>query len=695
MSNFINGLEIGQLLASKSNMRRCLTYFLFASPLLAQTVRPEPQQAPVDALIQSYQSALSNGKFTEAAAKRDEARGLLNQIPANDPLFANWAQRISGIYENDGFGSHARDVLEQALARTAALGDQSPARTALLGALANSWQQDRNLLKALSYTEQAVAAAEMQPPQKAPAQTAATAWFSPSMGAIFGAFSSSRVAVFRGGPGAENAELYQRLFNLYRELGRPQDAAAVLTRINAHVKNSDGLLASLYQQQGQTDEASAIYKRQAAEASDPQQAAGALQQLANLDQGAQRYADAASAMQEAIGKLESSGDPNAVQGAVWMRQSLANMLRQAGQPQAADEVYRQLMADGASRQVSVVTGYADFLAQTNRAGQAEKLLQDYQNSQVNSEPWEQNSLMMALANVERLSGKPDLAEEYQRRALAEQPRPTVAVAVESSQRASEAANAGKLDEAFNLTLQALDSSRDDYSLQTAGSVASVLAARQAPAKADEIYRRILTLAENRSAATAAPLSFAMQNYARTLRDQARWGEFEQILERYRATLTAARGSGTGWLEDAVRLRTDAVYRPERRHDALAASQELVKLEESLSGSTSEPYLRATQTLASAMEVNGDRAAALPLHRKTVTIADLVYPANDARRATTRLSAAMALANQQQFEEAEQLAREAIAIGQHVQPPQAAAFAPALQQILQMKQAAQASSAPKQ
>jgi hypothetical protein len=64
---------------------------------------------------------------------------------------------------------------------------------------------------------------------------------------------------------------------------------------------------------------------------------------------------------------------------------------------------------------------------------------------------------------------------------------------------------------------------------------------------------------------------------------------------------------------------------------------------------------------------------------------LVYAANDSRRATLRITAAMAYARERRFDEAEALAREAVAIGQHLQPPQPGAFADQLRQILQMKQ----------
>ncbi len=665
-------------------MLRSLAYLLFASPLAAQWGRPVPQQAPVDALIQSYQSAYSNGRYDEAAATRDQARAVLSQIPVDDPQFVNWAQRVSQLYDGGGFTLRGRDVLEQAMARAGRLGDSSPARVALLDALARSWEQDRNLLKAVSYLEQAVNAAETQAPRTV--QATGSRWFS---------MTGSRVTAIA----ANYADLYQRLFWLYQNLGRPRDAAAVLTRIAAHVKNSDGLVASLYQQYGQTDEAAAIYRREAAEAADPQQAAVAFQSLARLYQGAQRYGDAVAALQQAISKTEVSSGPVA---SIGMRQSLASMFQQAGQVQAADEVYQQLMAGQTDQQMWIVNSYANFLEQTNRIDKAEKLLNDYQASHSSVEPSEQQALMMALANVERLSGKPELAEEYQGRANASKPLPAAPAgeirAVDILQRASGAMSVGKLDEAFDLSLQALAaapsaSDRETAARMTSG-IASGMASRKAQAKADEIYRQVLGLAESWSPATVEPLLNVIQSYARSLASQRRWSEFEQAAERYRAMITTVRGAGTGRLEDVLALQTER-YDPERRQDALLASQERLALAESLSGNTSLPYMTALDALANTMDRSGDAAGALALRGKAVTIADLVYFANDSRRARIRITAAMAYAQEGQFDQAETLAKEAVAISQHMQPPQPGSFTGQLQQILQMKQAALAVSASKQ
>jgi hypothetical protein len=143
------------------------------------------------------------------------------------------------------------------------------------------------------------------------------------------------------------------------------------------------------------------------------------------------------------------------------------------------------------------------------------------------------------------------------------------------------------------------------------------------------------------------------------------------------------------------MRATSFYKRDPQ-DALAASHELVALEHSLAGDTSEQYLRALETLSTAMEASHDRAGMLPLQRQIVTIADLVYTgSNEMRRAMVRANAGMAYAHAGQFDEGEALVREAVAITQHMNPPLPGFAGGSLQQILQMKQAAQTPSAPKQ
>ena len=77
-------------------------------------------------------------------------------------------------------------------------------------------------------------------------------------------------------------------------------------------------------------------------------------------------------------------------------------------------------------------------------------------------------------------------------------------------------------------------------------------------------------------------------------------------------------------------------------------------------------------------------AATGIFRQNVTIGDLVFHADDLQRAHVRITAAWALAHQKQFDEAERLASEAIAIGQAMRPPQGGQFATQLDQIRKLR-----------
>lgn len=162
----------------------------------------------------------------------------------------------------------------------------------------------------------------------------------------------------------------------------------------------------------------------------------------------------------------------------------------------------------------------------------------------------------------------------------------------------------------------------------------------------------------------------------------RIAETPAAIERYHNALTSARGAGTGWLDRVLHLSIEF----ERNHGsmdrAVAAGQDLLAFQESLAGSTSEPYLHASETLAELYESKGDAARALSLRRQAVAIVDLIFNSNDLRRGYTRISTALALARQREFDEAERLATEAVGIGQSTH--QTNPFSQQLEEIRRMK-----------
>jgi tetratricopeptide (TPR) repeat protein len=127
-------------------------------------------------------------------------------------------------------------------------------------------------------------------------------------------------------------------------------------------------------------------------------------------------------------------------------------------------------------------------------------------------------------------------------------------------------------------------------------------------------------------------------------------------------------------------------------NADASARQLLELQESLSGNTSDPYLTDLQNVARMYEAAGDATRTLSVLRKAVAVADLLAtPNDDWRRAQTRMGAARALARIGQFDEALALGEEAVALSRTMRAPRPP-LAQELEQIRWMKQNAVAAGA---
>jgi tetratricopeptide (TPR) repeat protein len=270
---------------------------------------------------------------------------------------------LAQLYQNSGLNAQARAVLQEELARTGSLGDSHPSHTAVLSALADSWRQDGNLLKAVGYLERAAAALAA-----APATAPSAGALQVSVGGIISVGSGRRFAgrLAIGGYGAGALDAYIRLADVYRQLGRPDAIAAVAVKIRALASSDESTLARFYEQQGQFDEAAAIYRKQAEQSADPQARAGAWQALANLAARQEHPIDAIDATQQAIAAMQSSDNPGVRTQAVWMRQNLAGFMRDAGQFEEADQVYAQILQEshGGPLEAQMLGMYAMHLGQT-------------------------------------------------------------------------------------------------------------------------------------------------------------------------------------------------------------------------------------------------------------------------------------------------------------------------------------------
>jgi hypothetical protein len=674
-------------------MHRGFVLFLCVGAALGQA----PQRPPIEIASEAYYKAHSEGRFGDAAARRDEARSALARIPAEEPRFAMWAQNVAQLYANAGLTAAARTITGEALARTNALGESNPGRVGLLGYMAGLWMEDRNLLKALSYREQAVAAMEAAP--KTPPPAARSNAVPMTINGSFGGsryFMVSRGVSFYSSPGGE----YRQLADLYQQLGRKEALSALLAKVRNLPGLDPAMLASFYEQQGQLDDAAALHKRQAEQAAanskaQPWDLAGPLQSLANVYERQERWDEALASLQQSAAVFDSASRPELRGQGLQIRLRIADVLNRAGKTEAAGQLYERLLAeveggrDG--MQLQVLTSYARYLSATERGAQAEELLQGYLAGHANLDVSQDIQISYALAETARLSGRQDRAEQYERSAAEKQraaqksaPLPSIST---DFQNAQSAASKGDVDTAFTIALHALDAAAGSSDREQAGwqvpGIADAMAARKVPERGEQLYQRLFEVLESWQVDTRQPMLNALQQYPRFLMNQKnRWLEVPAAIERYRNALTAARGAGTGAVENALHLTID-FDRISGRNDVRPA-EELVALEESLSGATSQPYLQAIETLAGVYQASGNPARALPLHRQIVAIADVVYPAKEVQRGFVRINAALAFARAAQFDEAERLANQAAAIAKTTTPPSPDMFVSQLREIEALK-----------
>jgi tetratricopeptide (TPR) repeat protein len=657
---------------------------LFLVCSLAASAQESPRQDPLDSAIQAVWQARNSSRFEEAAAAREQARALLQHAPVDSPLFAGRVQQVTQFYQISNLNAQARAVLQESLNRMGTLEDSAPSRIAILSAIGESWRQDGNLLKAVVYLEKAAAAQASEHPVPAvqPA-TQGVIILAPRFRGDWGDFGSSISA-------------YTRLAELYRQLGRPEAVAGLAAKIRALATNTPTVLARFYEQNGQLDEAAAIYTRVAGQSADPQDRTNAWQSLANLDARQERYTDAIAATRQALAAVQSEDNPGMRSQSLY--QDLAGYLRQAGLHDQAGQVYLQLLQQNRDgpQEAEMLGMYARFLADTERGAQGASLLTDYLSGS-NSDPNQKATVLFCLADLARRTGDSQNADAYLHAGQALMPQPGAPPLgefriAEDLERAHTAVSEQRWDDAYALAMATLDAALhavDGQQVQWhVPQIAQALAANKESAKAEGLFQHLFALAQDWSVDSMQPLIGATQSYAGFLIGQPdRLSEVPAAIERYRRVLIDANGPDSGSLAEPLRMIIDFERSHLQWEKADASARELLELQESLSGNTSEPYLRDLQSAAQVYDAAGDADRALPLRRKAITVAELLAtPNTEWRRAETRMDAALALARLGQFEEAEALGVEAVALQRPMRTPRPP-LEQQLEQIRWMKQAA--------
>jgi tetratricopeptide (TPR) repeat protein len=373
-----------------------------------------------------------------------------------------------------------------------------------------------------------------------------------------------------------------------------------------------------------------------------------------------------------------------------LRQRLAMLLYQNGHAEAADQAFPP-PADNGPAATWPVLNYANYLGMTQRAEQAETLLAEYLAAHSGLSAAEQANVLVSLASLARSTGDSKRADRYQlesdQKRLPKDPPGDVVRIYPALQKAQSEANTGNTAEAVTLATHAIAQSRNAQNrgslAQLAPSVANSVSSK-APVQADELYRHAKAMTQSWSADTMEPWLTALAGYPQFLMSQQRSGEALPAIERYRSALKTARGADTGWLEEPLRQTIDVERGRNSLPAAILAAQNLLSLEETLDGPTSEPLYRAVETLADLYRVTGDSDRALPFYQQSIAIADAVFRADDTRRGQSRTNAAAVLIAENRPDDAEPLVLEAIQLRTVTRPAGGDGLTQMLAQIQAMK-----------
>ena len=180
-----------------------------------------------------------------------------------------------------------------------------------------------------------------------------------------------------------------------------------------------------------------------------------------------------------------------------MHQNLASYLRQAGKLDQADLVYQQILQQnrGEPQENQFLATYAQYLAETQRGEQGESLLKEYLAQHPALPPELKWQVLYTLANVARTANLKG-AEEYQNAAMALQPtsfvRPANEVRIDDELlKAQAAAGEQRLDDAYRLTLHAIDTAAHptdgEQSWWIVSQIAQALAAHISPPKPNRSF----------------------------------------------------------------------------------------------------------------------------------------------------------------------------------------------------------------
>lgn len=443
---------------------RCRNFaaiLVVAAGLRAQMPAPERPPVWMDTLQQAQQKVFQ-APLGSLDQKVEEAWQSALQMPQSQ-YFLTAASMTSIFYQQQGYDLKAERVLRQAITAVPEKDSLSQRRRLNLQ-LVDLFESTQQLVKAVPIRE-STAKQYASDPQERASEIEQLAHLYERMGELEKAESLFKEAiplcVAQKNPGAAAGErISSKGHASFMRVVTGRNSSAIYYRSNGTCECG---LAQFYERHGRGAQAEQVYKRELDNA-------GAVFSI--WDAVAERYAsfltqqrrfdEVVKLTQERIARTEGSSNPDTDQTALFPKQTLAQILLQAGKADQALLIEQEAVRAaplGSLLRVQALDSVAQSLIRQNRLEDAERTVEELRNAGAadrdNSKYHETNTLL-TLAQIRDLQNKPEEAKHLRANAWHSDPSLDQAVNINSLvSEAFQAANRNDLNRLMAIVDQAL------------------------------------------------------------------------------------------------------------------------------------------------------------------------------------------------------------------------------------------------
>lgn len=387
-------------------MLTCLiSGLMLAQAPLPPAMEPEPQW--LKDLREVQQQIYQNpGKFLDQKAQQAWQAALATP---QHPQFQQAATITLNLYQSQGYDLKAEQLLQQAISLIPP--DQLLVKRQLRLHLASHYETIGQLVKAVGIREQMIQ-------EPFPAEGDDSTGFSFEINAFANLYE-------RMG----EMEKAESLWGKATELGKTQKIAAIsgsapfrggISSNRFGYRFQQQYLADFYIRRERPEEAEKIYRKALAEATAPEDWVSAADGYILMLTQQRRFAEAIELQKQSFAKLDASADPQAFRTVLYRRQSLSNLLEQAGQLDEALAIEKQAVSEaqkngtGSPEYMQALNSLTQMLMRLNRLDEAEEAIEQTRVAASASKdqlPFAENMAVQALARIRKIQNKPDEARK--------------------------------------------------------------------------------------------------------------------------------------------------------------------------------------------------------------------------------------------------------------------------------------------